>query len=77
MGMKPYEDVSLVDRTLYRKNLVVADTIYNPVKTKMLLEAEKAGCKIVGGTGMLLHQGAVNFEIFTGKKMPLDEYLNK
>lgn len=77
MGMKPYEDISLVDRTLYRKNLVVADTVYNPVKTKMLLEAEQAGCKTVGGTGMLLHQGAVNFEIFTGKKMPLNEYLNK
>lgn len=77
MGMKPYEDVSLVDKALYHKDLIVADTVYNPVKTKMLLEAEQAGCKTVGGTGMLLYQGAVNFKIFTGKEMPLDEYLKQ
>lgn len=72
MGMKPHEDVSLVDPSWYRKDLVVADTVYNPEKTKMLLEAEKAGCKVVSGKGMLLQQGAVNFKLFTGKEMPLD-----
>lgn len=74
MGMKPYEDVTLIDKSLFRKDLVVADTVYNPEKTKMILEAEEAGCKAIGGVGMLQQQGAVNYELFVGKKMPLEEY---
>lgn len=74
MGMKPYEDVTLVDKSLFRKDLVVADTVYNPKKTKMILEAEEAGCKAIGGVGMLEQQGAVNYELFVGRKMPLKEY---
>ena len=66
MGMKPHEDVTLVDKSLFRKDLVVADTVYNPEKTKMILEAEEAGCKAIGGAGMLLQQGAVNYELFVG-----------
>ena len=45
-----------------------------PYKTKMILEAEEAGCKAIGGKGMLQQQGAVNYELFVGKKMPLEEY---
>ena len=60
MGMKPHEDVTLVDKSLFRKDLVVADTVYNPEKTKMIVEAEEAGCKAIGGVGMLQQQGAVN-----------------
>lgn len=74
MGMKPYEDVTLIDKSLFRKDLVVADTVYNPEKTRMVLEAEEAGCKAIGGVGMLQQQGAVNYELFVGKKMPLEEY---
>ena len=74
MGMKPHEDVTLVDKSLFRKDLVVADTVYNPEKTKMIVEAEEAGCKAIGGVGMLQQQGAVNYELFVGKEMPLAEY---
>lgn len=74
MGMEPYDDVSLIDKSLYRKDLIVADTVYSPEKTKMILEAEEAGCVAVGGKGMLEQQGAVNYELFVGKKMPLAEY---
>ena len=74
MGMKPYDDISLIDQSLFRKDLVVADTVYSPEKTKLILEAEAAGCRAIGGKGMLLQQGAVNYELFTGKKMPLEAY---
>ena len=74
MGMKPHDDVTLIDKSWYRKDLVVADTVYNPEKTKKILEAEEADCKAIGGKGMLLQQGAVNYELFVGKKMPLEEY---
>ncbi|HBV67564.1 MAG TPA: shikimate dehydrogenase [Clostridiales bacterium] len=75
VGMKPHDDMSLIDKSLFRKNLVVADTVYNPEKTKMILEAEEAGCKTIGGKGMLLQQGAANYELFTGHKMPVNEYV--
>ncbi len=74
MGMKPYEDVTLVDKSLFRKDLVVADTVYNPEKTKMILEAEEAGCQAIGGKGMLLYQGVVNYDLFVGKQFPIEEY---
>lgn len=71
MGMKPHQDVTLVDKSLFRKDLVVADTVYSPEKTKMILEAEEAGCKAIGGVGMLQQQGAVNYGLFVGKKCRL------
>ncbi len=75
VGMKPQEGISLIDTALLRKDLVVADTVYNPEKTKLILDAEAAGCaKAIGGKGMLLWQGAVNYELYTGKEMPVEEY---
>jgi shikimate dehydrogenase len=75
VGMKPQDGISLVDTALLRKDLVVADTVYNPEKTQMILDAEAAGCaKAIGGKGMLLYQGAVNYGLFTGKEMPVAEY---
>lgn len=74
IGMKPYEDQSLVDKSLLRKDLIIADTVYNPERTKLIQEAEEAGCKAIGGKGMLLWQGAVNYKLFTGNEMPVEEY---
>lgn len=74
--MKPHEDVTLIDKSLFRKDLVVADTVYNPEKTKMILEAEEAGCQAIGGKGMLLYQGVVNYSLFTGKDFPIEDIRN-
>lgn len=74
IGMKPYQDQTLVDKSMFHKDLVVADTVYNPEKTRMINEAEAFGCKVVGGSGMLLCQGAVNYKLFTGKEMPIEEF---
>jgi shikimate dehydrogenase len=46
--------------------------IYRPAETKLLAAAKAAGCKTSNGLGMLLHQGAKAFEIWTGKTAPLD-----
>ena len=71
VGMK--EDFSLIeDKSFFRKDLIVSDIIYNPAKTKLLQIAEKEGCKIINGIGMLLYQGALSFELWTNKKMPVD-----
>ena len=57
----------------FKKNHIVYDVIYNPVKTKLLKKAEKAGAKIVNGLGMLFYQGIHAYEIWTGLKLPEGE----
>ncbi len=78
VGMAPLERQSLIAKELLRKDLIVADTVYNPRKTQLILDAEEAGCRAaVGGIGMLLWQGAEAFHLFTGKEMPTDEVMEK
>ncbi len=73
VGMKPMEDKSIIeDITLLRPELVVADIVYNPEETKLLKDAKEAGCKCVGGKGMLVWQGASAFKFFTGEDMPVE-----
>ncbi len=49
---------------------VVADLIYRPYETPLLLAAKKMGATTIPGLGMLLHQGALAFEIWTDLKAP-------
>lgn len=76
MGMKPHEDVSLItDLSIFRPDLIVADVVYNPAETRMMREAKAAGCaKVIGGSGMLLWQGAAAYQLYTGLEMPTAEY---
>lgn len=78
VGMHPLEDVSLItDHSLFRKELVVTDVVYDPEKTKLLQEAEAAGCKVIGGLGMLIYQGAAAAKLYTGLDMPVEEIKQK
>jgi shikimate dehydrogenase len=51
---------------------VACDLVYNPVQTEFLRRAGEAGATVMGGLGMLLHQGALAFELWTGKAAPLE-----
>lgn len=51
---------------------VAMDIVYLPLKTKFLQLAEEAGLEIIDGLRMLLHQGAEQFRLFTGKEPPLE-----
>lgn len=74
VGMKPLDNESVIkDTSLLRPDLIVCDTVYNPVETKLLREAKENGCITVGGKGMLLWQGVAAFKLFTGRDMPVDE----
>ena len=78
VGMKPLDGETLIDPAWFRPDLVVADTVYNPRETRMIREAQAAGCKAaIGGIGMLLWQGVAAFQLFTGKEMPAQEVLEK
>ena len=71
VGMKK-EDPLLVKPEWMRDSLLVYDLIYNPFETKLLKAAKKRGCRCSNGLGMLLHQGAKSFEIWTGVKAPVE-----
>ena len=71
VGMKP-GDPLLVSRDLLSPKLFVYDLIYNPAVTPLLEAARAVGCKTSNGLGMLLHQGCLAFEYWTGKPAPVD-----
>ena len=74
VGMAPYEDQSNIqDLSWFRPDLVVTDVVYAPPATKMLREAQAAGCKTCDGLGMLLCQGAAAFHLYSGLEMPVEE----
>ncbi len=52
---------------------VVTDLVYTPLKTDLLLAAEAAGCTVVDGLGMLLHQAVPGFERWFGQRPEVDE----
>lgn len=52
---------------------VVTDLVYTPLKTDLLLAAEAAGCIVVDGLGMLLHQAVPGFERWFGQRPEVDE----
>jgi shikimate dehydrogenase len=71
VGMSPASDETLVKPELITPNLIVFDIVYHPPKTRLLVEAEQAGARIINGVEMLLWQGALAFEKWTGVKAPL------
>lgn len=56
-----------------RPGMLVNDLVYAPLKTDFLIRAEAAGCTVVDGLGMLLHQAAPGFERWFGKRPEVDE----
>jgi shikimate dehydrogenase len=52
--------------------MVVMDAVYNPLVTRLLRKAGRTGCMTVNGVDMFVHQGAVQFELWTGRSAPMD-----
>jgi len=70
VGMNPQRDKSPVAAETLAGYKYVMDVIYNPLKTKLLADAEKQGCKILSGVDMFVHQGAQQLRLWTGKEPP-------
>lgn len=73
VGMWPEVDKSpWLEDLAFPSHLTVFDLVYNPRQTKLLRQARAAGAKGIGGLGMLVHQGAAAFELWTGEKAPVE-----
>lgn len=73
VGMWPSVDASPWPESIpFPEKAGVYDVVYNPVQTRFLREARARGLKTAGGLGMLVEQGALAFELWTGAKAPRD-----
>jgi shikimate dehydrogenase len=72
VGMSPNSEESLVPAPLLGAGLAVFDIVYNPMQTRLLREAEAVGARTISGVDMLVWQGALAFEKWTGQSAPLD-----
>ena len=72
VGMIPNIDETPVPSRLLRPCLTVFDVVYNPIKTRLMAEAENAGAETISGLDMLVWQGALAFEMWTGRQAPVE-----
>ena len=71
VGMAPHADQMPVSGACLRPAITVMDIVYNPLETRLIRAARDAGCTVVDGVAMFVHQGAFQFERWTGKKAPI------
>lgn len=73
LGMWPHTEASPWPHDLpIRGHLTVCDLVYNPLETLFLTQARAVGAKTIGGLGMLVHQGAAAFEMWTSRPAPAE-----
>jgi shikimate dehydrogenase len=72
VGMKS-TDPSPLSPSILAPHLLLYDTIYTAHRTKLMQAADEAGARSANGLSMLLHQGALSFEIWFNRSAPLAE----
>ncbi|ADH84726.1 shikimate 5-dehydrogenase [Desulfurivibrio alkaliphilus AHT 2] len=71
VGMAPLAEQSPLPAAALAAFPVVMDIVYSPLQTRLLREAEAAGCHCIDGLAMLLYQGAAQFTMWTNQEAPL------
>ena len=71
-GMTPDVNSIPIATKFLKPEMVIMDMVYNPLQTRFLKEAKIIGCTIVDGVSMFVHQGAVQFELWTSHEAPVD-----
>jgi len=66
IGLYAPEARLALDLTSLQPGMVVADVVFNPVRTRFLDEAAARGCRALDGLGMLVNQGIVGVQFWTG-----------
>jgi len=70
LGMHPNTDASPLEKAQIPQGSIVFDTVYNPLRTKLLQLAEERGCRTIGGLEMFVGQGVRQFELWTKATAP-------
>ena len=65
-------DALPLDPDLLGPRQLVVDLVPNPAVTALMREALARGARVAGGLGMLVHQGALAFELWTGRPAPVE-----
>ena len=71
VGMKA-SDPPLIPRALLTPNLMVYDAVYSSGTSRLIMDARAAGARSANGLSMLLHQGALSFEIWFNRPAPIE-----
>lgn len=67
IGLYPDVEARLdIDAETLRPGLIVADIIPNPPRTRLIVEAQQRGCRVLDGLGMLVNQGVIGIKYWTG-----------
>ena len=72
LGMYPDNGISPIDLSPFTECKLLADLIYNPAKTALMLQAERLGIPFRGGLLMLVEQARRASELFTGTSIPCE-----
>jgi shikimate dehydrogenase len=72
IGLKVDDSKLLIDVDVLPITALVMDMIFNPPFTPLLRAARAHGCHVLNGLSMLLYQGALAFELWTGRPAPIE-----
>lgn len=72
VGMHPHDDNTPVPGQFLNPQMTVFDSVYNPLKTLLIRQAEKKGCKIIHGTEMFIHQAIAQYKLFTNRQADIE-----
>lgn len=72
VGLKKNDPLLVTKQLFPKREIAVCDLIYRPAQTPLLKMAAASGNRVLNGLPMLLYQGAGAFEIWTGKKAPVE-----
>ena len=73
LGMYPRDGETPIPKELLKERMMVMDIVYQPLQTKLLREAKEKGCVTVDGLEMLIRQGTAQFEIWTGRRLEIEQ----
>jgi 3-dehydroquinate dehydratase/shikimate dehydrogenase len=72
LGMHPHTTDTPLEAHRLKPEMLVFDTVYNPVETRLLREARELGCQTVDGVTMFVNQAAAQFQRWTNHPAPRD-----
>ncbi|MBT4260797.1 MAG: shikimate dehydrogenase [Nitrospina sp.] len=72
VGMSPNLEETPISSRCLRKGMVVFDSVYNPLETRLIREAKVAGCVTISGVELFVNQAVGQFELWTRQKAPAE-----